>query len=186
MTRFRITALPADDGDCLVLSYGPAAGLKHVVIDAGRKGTANRLAAYIAAEGITRLELLVVTHVDADHIEGMLDFLDDHPTLDIGDIWFNGYKHLLEGLDVLGAPQGEKLTARIKNRPWNVAFGGKAARVADDGAPVRMPPLAGGMTFTILSPNRAKLAKLEPVWVRELDASWLHGVSLGPGVCIGP
>jgi beta-lactamase superfamily II metal-dependent hydrolase len=179
MKRFRVTALPANEGDCLVLSYGEQNDLRHIVIDAGRKGTAAKLTPYLAQEKITRLELLVVTHVDADHIEGMLDFLDTHQEMEIADIWFNGYRHLREGLSAMGPVQGEKLTTRLASRSWNLAFGGAAARVADDGTPVKMPALPGGMVFTILSPNKHKLALLEPVWVEECRKQGLtpgHGV----------
>lgn len=167
MSEFQIAALPAQEGDCLVISYGADSADHHIVIDAGRKGTAPRLAQYLADGGITALELLVVTHVDADHIEGMLDFLEEHPDLPIGDIWFNGYRHLLEALDPMGAPQGERLTDLIRDRPWNEAAGGRAIRLDDDDRPHAMPQLTGGMDLTVLSPSRTKLARMEPVWVSE-------------------
>lgn len=173
MTQFRIAALPADDGDCLVISYGEEAALRHIVIDAGRQGTAQRLTSYLSAESISRLELLIVTHIDADHIEGMLDFLDHQPNLVIEDIWFNGYKHLLEGLDPMGAPQGEMLTSRIKQRCWNHKFGGHAVCISNNGSPISVPALDGGMQLTILSPSRPKLAKLAPVWERECESQGL-------------
>lgn len=164
MTRFDVVALPASEGDCLILSYGPEHALSHIVIDAGRKATAAKLSAYVVEKQILRIELLIVTHVDADHIEGMLEFLGDNPDLEIGDIWFNGYRHLTPGLDAMGPVQGEKLTALIETRPWNVAFGHGPVRVHDDGTPRVMPALAGGMRLTILSPDSEKLFAMKDVW----------------------
>lgn len=169
MKIYDVAALPAAEGDCLVISYGETGALGHIVIDGGRKAAAARLGAYLRERGIVRLELLVVTHVDADHIEGILDFLDDNPDLVIDDIWFNGYRHLLPGLTPMGPVQGEKLTTRLLARRWNRAFDGGAIKIADDGAPLVLPELDGGMAITILSPSGPKLAQMEPVWVRELE-----------------
>lgn len=169
MTIFTVAALPANEGDCLVISYGEPDTLRHIVIDGGRKATAPKLGQFLTDNGITRIELLVITHVDADHIEGILDFLDAHPHLIIDDIWFNGYRHLLPGLNAMGPVQGEKLTERLLQRNWNKAFSGGTICLADDGAPRVVEPLKGGMAITLLSPDRAKLAKLEPVWVAELE-----------------
>ena len=78
MSVFRLTMLPASEGDSLILSYGPdeiAGSLRHVVIDGGRKKTWPQLQAElskIAARGET-VELLLLSHIDADHIDGLLE-----------------------------------------------------------------------------------------------------------------
>lgn len=163
-----LEALPAREGDCLILSYGDSSeGLRHVVVDAGHSSTGKALAARLIEAGIVRIEALIVTHVDADHIEGTVDFLKAVAgVVEIGDVWFNGWKHLVE-LETFGAAQGEDLTALIEQLPWNRVSGGRAIRVADDGAPVVLPAFAGGLEMTVLSPDRKKLAKMAPVWERE-------------------
>ena len=55
---------------------------------------------------------LVITHIDFDHIGGVLSLLQDK---DLGvtfhDIWFNGWRHLPgSGFEEFGPVQGEKLT----------------------------------------------------------------------------
>jgi flavorubredoxin len=47
--------------------------------------------------GPIEIDLIVVSHIDSDHIGGLLALLDDS-TLDlrIGDIWFNGLPQLPE------------------------------------------------------------------------------------------
>jgi hypothetical protein len=117
-----------------------------------------------------RFELLVVTHIDADHIGGALALLEKNELGAIyGDIWFNGYGHLLEQeVEAYGAVQGERLTTALLDQglPWNKAFNHKAVRVADDGTPV-VRTLPGDLKLTLLSPTRAKLAALEPKWAEE-------------------
>jgi len=166
MTVFRIEAFPAREGDCLLLAYGTAEGsLSYILVDAGRASTGRALATELLERDIDHIELIVVTHVDADHIEGMLDFLEAvSGRIAVGDIWFNGWHHLQEEIEGMGPAQGERLTALVSGLNWNRATGGRAVRTADDGAPFRLPPLAGGMIMTVLSPDRRKLERMIPDW----------------------
>jgi len=116
--------LPAAQGDSLWIEYGQAAHPYRVLIDGGTAATYDWLRTRIRSlpSNQRRFELLVVTHVDADHIEGAVRLLND-PALDLefGDIWFNGWDQLS---DMLGPLQGEFLSALIKTGelPWNRAF----------------------------------------------------------------
>jgi hypothetical protein len=165
---FRVVMLPANQGDCIWLEYGDADDPHRVMIDGGptyaRPEILERL-----PEGPVHFELVVITHIDADHIGGVLEFLTNlPPEVTIGDIWFNGWKHLPS--DVLGAAQGEMVSAVIKRRgiPWNAAFDGKAVCIPDVGdLPEVMLP--GGLTVTVLSPSKAELRALRPVWKAEAE-----------------
>jgi hypothetical protein len=172
-----IEMLPAREGDCLWIRYGPAAHPRQILIDGGRSATAKELKTRFAAlpAGQREFELLIVTHVDRDHIEGVLALLQD-ATLPVTfrDVWFNGYDHLKDvELETFGAVQGEKLTETLIARklPWNAAFQKKAVCVT----PQELPrvDLAGGMTLTLLSPDREKLTALIPVWERECKKAGL-------------
>lgn len=175
MGVFRLEALPAREGDCLLLSYGEDKDrLSRIVVDAGHSSTGKALVEHLDALNVTEIELLVVTHVDADHIEGVLDFLEAiEGRVVIGDVWFNGWRHLRDGLEGFGPAQGERLTTLVSGLNWNGAVGGRAVRLGDDGAPVPLPALPGGMRMTVLSPSRAKLAKMEPVWEKACSAAGL-------------
>ena len=107
---FRLEMLPARCGDCLLLEYGPPGGSRLVVIDGGLGETATvlwkRLESLRHQRGAETLEieLLVVTHIDNDHIVGIIELLKaDHPALKIHDIWFNGRPQLM-GLPAAGSP----------------------------------------------------------------------------------
>ena len=169
----RLHAFPANEGDCLLIEYGDSARPHRVLIDGGRLATYRKhLSPFLAAleNDERRLELMVVSHVDRDHIEGALALLeDDGLALTADDIWFNAFPHL-QGNTVatLGAKQGELLTAAIRKRkwPWNKAFGGAAVALRDDGKPVRRE-LPGGAIIHLLSPSPKKLAALLPQWKKE-------------------
>jgi hypothetical protein len=90
-------------------------------------------------------------------------------------VWFNGFHHLDDEAppDVLGAMQGELLTALIVDRAlkWNTKFDRRAVMVPDTGAlPVHT---YSGMRLTLLSPTFEKLQKLKPEWEKAVRAAGL-------------
>jgi glyoxylase-like metal-dependent hydrolase (beta-lactamase superfamily II) len=105
----RLDVLPAGHGDCLWIEYGASASPRVVLVDGGARGTYKRALKAKLAEHRREIELVVVTHVDGDHITGILDLVTDE-TIDFRakDIWFNGYRHLPdEAPTTLGPVQGE-------------------------------------------------------------------------------
>lgn len=183
----RIEVLPAAFGDCLLVSWGSGESTHRMLIDAGLTKTYHdALAPRLEVEKrVVDLEVLVVTHIDRDHIAGVLPLLGATPRLvSASDIWFNGYPQLVES-DNLGPKEGEALGKLLaaEKLPWNRAFGGRAVVVPDTG-PLPTVELAGGATITLLSPRRAKLAKLLAFWSDELG-TWDAPAAPAPPVA-GP
>ena len=176
----RLEVLPAGHGDSLWIEYGDPDSPNKILIDGGARGTYNRALKALLKKRGADLELMVVTHIDADHITGILELLE-HAAGEIRpkDVWFNGYKHLDSGNpDTLGAIQGETLTAYLTRQkvPWNRAFECGPAVVLDGAVPPTFE-LDGGLTLTLLSPTPAALARLEPVWEKEVrKAGMVPGV----------
>lgn len=187
---FRIELLPAQRGDAIWITYGPDAGPhRHVLVDAGPAETVStlvpaledRLRALPGADGTDRVELLVVTHIDADHIQGVVALLSDPRRVPLfRDVWFNGWKH--HQPELLGGVDAERLTASLDRHPdrWNGAFGGRAVRVPDEGLPPTVE-LEGGMRLTVLAPDAEALRKLVPEWEK---ACLKAGVAPGQGAPI--
>lgn len=186
---FRIHMLAADHGDCLWVEYGDTHPPKRILIDAGTVGAYTRSLApkiqeTVDAEGSCSFELFVVTHIDADHIGGAIEFLKQANAtgVSIKEIWFNGYFHLSNtSPSVLGAKQGEMLTPLVQNGPWkwNRRFKDLAVMVPDTG---KLPTFTvADMKITLLSPTFKKLQKLKPKWVKEIEKAGLvpgHGFTL--------
>lgn len=176
----KIELLPAGHGDCLWIEYGDPKTPHRILIDGGARGTYKRaLLPKLRAlpDGQRRFELMVVTHIDGDHITGVLDLLTDKETgFSADDIWFNGYRHLPhEAPDTLGPVQGERLTellAKPRVR-WNGAFDKNAVVVPIDGQLPRVE-LEGGLVLTLLSPTPEKLAQLKPQWEKEVRKAGLE------------
>lgn len=172
--------LPAREGDCLWIRYGEARKPYQVLIDGGRSATGKVLSSRFTDLPRDRrtFEVLIITHIDRDHIEGILRLLEDHKLgVTFKDIWFNGYDHLRNAqLETFGAVQGERLSTALINRklPWNRLWKGKAVCLGTNG--LKQVGLAGGMQLTVLSPDREKLEKLIPVWKKECrDAGLIPG-----------
>jgi beta-lactamase superfamily II metal-dependent hydrolase len=175
MSLFRIDMLPGLDGDCLWIEYGDPARPRRILIDGGRKSTYATLKKRFAALPADQceFELLVLSHVDADHIGGLLKLIDDpRRAVRFKDVWFNGQRHLqrhLQKVEGFGAVQGEAFTKEIATLggTWNEAFDKKSVVIPDDGSlPVKV--LEDGMRLTLLSPIWDKLEDLAPVWETEL------------------
>lgn len=169
----QLEMLPAEHGDALLLEYGDARERHRILVDAGPASSYESVRWRLLAlpPGHRRFELLVITHVDADHIEGVIKLLqDDDLGCEFADVWFNDYRHARDPEKApdprhLGAVHGEILAALLQ-RPgvrWNAAFDGARVAVADDGPlPERM--LAGGLRLTVLGPGRTELETLATHW----------------------
>lgn len=177
---FSIEMLPAAQGDSLWIEYGPDADhLKRILIDTGTLPTYDVIRERILAldEKDRRFELLVITHVDSDHIEGAIPLLQDRiPGLEWGEVWFNGYEHVSQFVDAdaMGVLQGEYLSVLIKRAgiPWNRSFGEGPIVVLPD---QKLPHAnIGGMKLTVLSPTPERMRKLAAQWKDVLDEEGLE------------
>lgn len=174
--------LPAERGDALLVEYGPgspdAIPSHRVLVDGGPVNSGQydlvreRLARIpVGADGRRHFDLLIVTHVDADHVEGVIRLLQDRELRCVfDDVWFDGWRHLAaidpaSTVAVLGPTQGEFLGAllRAQGRPWNQYVSGGPIVVPDDG-PLPVVDLRGGMRLTVVSPTVPKLRRLARVW----------------------
>lgn len=176
----KIEMLAAGHGDCLWIEYGDPDHPRRFLIDGGARGTYKRslLPKLRALPEVERdFELLVVTHIDADHIAGVLDLLTDEEVgFSAKDVWFNGYRHLPdEAPTTLGPVQGELLTGLLvkPDARWNGAFGGDSVVIPTDGDLPRIE-LDGGLVITLLSPTPDKLAELKPKWEKEVRKAGLE------------
>lgn len=173
----RVEMLPANHGDCLWIEYGPPDQPRRILVDAGPsyayKALKSRLESRLASlpAGARRFELLVISHIDEDHIGGVLPLLMDQSLgLSFGDVWFNGLTHLEDARrGVLGGIEGEQLTGLLLalELPWNRAFKKRAVAVPDRGM-LPTVELDGGLRLTVLSPMIAELRKLLPHWERDV------------------
>lgn len=105
---FQLRVVQADYGDSLILVHGPAGQLRHVLVDGGPPGVyqphlRSELRRIRNAGG--DLELVVLSHVDEDHVFGLLDLfaeLQDQrannatETIQVAALWHNSFTRSLD------------------------------------------------------------------------------------------
>lgn len=175
----KITSLPAGSGDCFVIEWGNTRRI--MIIDGGRAGCFTKhLKPYLeqlAGEGIKQIELAVATHIDEDHMQGLIQLVKESDTLPVSlnEIWFNGLPQLpSDGAQILSVKQGEELSKLLSDGaiPWNSQFNGDAVMVPDDGEfPVFN--MVDGMTVTVLSPGLNEMLELSKKWNQEVGSNIL-------------
>jgi beta-lactamase superfamily II metal-dependent hydrolase len=177
-STFAIEMLPADNGDCLWIEYGDPSRPRRILIDCGAVSAARTVASRIESIGAPServFELFVLTHIDADHINGVLP-LFGNPNLNarFEDIWFNGWHQVSQFLSV---KQGEDFSKLLedpaRSLPWNRAVSSKGVKhPAPIVLPSDKPPptfeLPGGLRLTLLSPGADQLKRLGREWRQAL------------------
>jgi hypothetical protein len=127
--------------------------------------------------GAVFFDLAVVSHIDADHIGGMLPlFAGRDVKVTFGDIWFNGLPQLPDpGTSrSRSVAQGEELVSLLSGQagavklPWNERFDRAAVMTRNDGDHLALAWPDEGPTLTLLSPTPRRLEALRKVWTSEL------------------
>jgi hypothetical protein len=184
--RLEVQFLPARQGDAIWVRW-PG---HQLLIDLGTEQTGSAFRERLSAlPGDRRgFDLLVITHVDSDHIGGVLscfaDAEEELPGLSFGDVWFNGWEHLhgqqlpphrgAQALEGMGPAQGERLASWLRKQPWNEAFD-RFPVACTEGAPPTVVPLPGGLVLTVLGPTASRLADLRQTWKDEVEIALAKG-----------
>ncbi|MDQ3728438.1 MAG: hypothetical protein M3355_02500, partial [Actinomycetota bacterium] len=126
---FSLEALRAREGDSLLLHFGEAEAPKLILIDGGPSGVYRdalkpRLEQLRGERGVDSLpvELLMISHVDSDHVRGILDLsremVDDvtlRESLSVDSLWHNSFE------DALGEEAVAELAEVVSARPAEAA-----------------------------------------------------------------
>lgn len=202
----KLKMYPARNGDAFLIE---AAG-SHVLVDAGYDSTYNDyiagdLAAIAATGG--RLNLVVCTHIDSDHIGGLLAFFAANGppggrTIEVDTVWHNSLRSLpsparspssardqaiLEairrrGFPGVGTPGPNPITARQGSSLAKLIKGNGYVWNDGDGTSsitVSAAPLAlpGGLSVQVIGPTMARLDALRALWLREAQKLGYDGTA---------
>lgn len=118
MENIKIKIFPAFYGDCFLISIHEEEKVINILIDGGLSKTyedyLKPILTKIAEKG-EELTLLICTHIDSDHIRGLISFLLDNNTkkyINIKEIWFNGFEQIINS--------EINLSGNIKNSDKNI------------------------------------------------------------------
>lgn len=191
-----LTVFPALNGDSMLLSIGQM----HILIDSGYVDTYARFIKAEISEIYGRgehVELVVITHIDADHISGAIALFKENNKLltAIKSIWHNSYRHistfecmktidLIEGQNVENMPtksivkNGEKTNGDISASQGS-SLAGLIQRssipwnIHSNGSAISRETvsaanLSEGVSLKVLSPDKQRLYDLHRYWKKEL------------------
>lgn len=114
--------LPALGGDCALLEFD---NKECILIDCGFKSTYEQELKPLLVELNNRgykIKLLIVSHIDADHIQGAIRFLEDNgeaqnpKVITIENIWFNGFYSTLFMNDAFEKHKSELISDAQKEK----------------------------------------------------------------------
>jgi hypothetical protein len=125
---FSLDVIRARKGDCLMLHYGSEDERHLMMIDGGPRGVYGphlrpRIECVKAERGLDKsqplpVDVLMVSHVDDDHIQGILDLTKElitasmargKPLVNIADLWHNSFENIING-------STDELTASFKKQ----------------------------------------------------------------------
>ena len=125
----RVMFLDVGKGDCILVSRGDS----HVLIDTGYAETAPAVTAALRSAGADRLEALILTHYDRDHIGGVQGILEAFPTEQVYLPGYTGegrnYTSTLYAVQASGVP-AQSVTEDVSFEANGVRFDIYATRVA--------------------------------------------------------
>ncbi len=178
---FSLEVRRARKGDCLLLHFGPSDDPGLIMIDGGPKMVYKphlkpRLEEIKTARGLSDedslpVDLLMVSHVDDDHIQGILDLTKElleakrerRPQLvQVLSFWHNSFD------DIIGH-KPEELTAAFRSQFGSAAVSGELP--AD--ATIDLGDEAGELTEEVIVDNLKVLASIEQGYQLRIDAEGL-------------
>ncbi|HEV7684791.1 MAG TPA: MBL fold metallo-hydrolase [Pyrinomonadaceae bacterium] len=197
---FKLRAVQAAFGDCLLLEYGTESSPHRILIDGGPadvfpvhlKPELEKIAQLGAP-----LDLVVLSHVDTDHVTGLLDYLAELRVVNNGlpvpkALWHNSFAATVDPNGVVQPRLAALITASASNV---MTLASMAVQGIQEGASLRTQALTlslpindgfpgnlltvesaqGPMQFenlelTVVGPTQANLDNLEQKWIEWLDA----------------
>ncbi|MFI8645006.1 AVAST type 1 anti-phage system MBL fold metallo-hydrolase Avs1a [Pseudomonas iridis] len=203
----RVKMYPARNGDAFLID---ASGT-YILVDAGFASTySNHVAQDLAQLSNLggRLSLVVCTHIDADHIGGLLEFFSTNGSLatraiGVDAVWHNSLRSLPESTDVPDSIQDLMVLEAVRRRGFPKAPDRSASQItalqgsslarllrehgyawnAGDGTSSidnKTSPLnlPNGVQIQVIGPMFARLEALRSLWFREMRKLGLRGGAL--------
>lgn len=190
---FNLRVVQAAFGDCLILEYGTKTAPRYILIDGGTRAVyekyLKRELEKIAGNG-KKLKAVIVSHVDTDHIVGLLAFTSEllasaDRFISFDRLWHNSFARAidrsgdiqrkmeslgsgsLQAMDagsaaLFGVKEGNKLrvNAKLLDVPINPGFEDDLVSVGTAPSEIEF----GNLTLKIVGPTRANLENLEEEW----------------------
>lgn len=181
MEKLKLKVLPAFWGDSILVSFGEEDDIKNILIDGGIGRAYDRVLKNeleeIKSKGQS-IDLLVITHIDDDHIGGIIKLFED-TELDksiIKKVWFNSGKLIYNHFNCVGVEDTLCQISSDDSTKCSVRQGitleGELEKLGcwDESLILKDKEYTfAGAKIKILSPHLSGLEKLSKKWEKEED-----------------
>lgn len=180
--KIKIKVLPALEGDCIFINFGQKGQRKNIMIDGGKGRACEREMQQEILDIENRKEvvdLLIVTHIDDDHIRGILS-LFSNPNIDKGllhKVWFNSASNIAEHFSDIPDPTRE-INVSLMTNEISVSQGVKLEKILTELGCWESKVIKAmdqysiaGANITVLSPDAQGLRTLHNHWETECGIS---------------
>jgi len=150
-----IKILKAGSGDSILISYLNNSGLKYILVDGG-VGAIYQKEIKEIMKSIPQLDLVIVTHIDKDHIGGINKLLSSNDALKIKEVCFNSADLIRKNnSNLISISDGINLVEHLENK--NIKINKKPQVIGSQ-------YLNENISIEFLSPSRESLLYLEKEW----------------------
>ena len=196
-----LTAVQAFFGDCLLLEFGDDNDPKYILIDGGPADTYSEHLMEVLRElkqDGHDLELVVLSHVDTDHVTGLLDYIGDIRAATAGlpavhALWHNSFAKTIDvngtiatraqtllatataqvmsnsAVVINGIPEGNQLRTQALAVPIPLNQGFPDEVLIADTAGA--PKEFSNLTLAVVGPTQANLDRLREEWEAWLETA---------------
>lgn len=194
-----VLSFKAENGDAFLIKFD---NNQNILIDMGMpKSYENEIRQELIKlkKAEQKIDLLIISHIDEDHIGGAIKFLEENKNneiIEISEIWHNSYKHLQfkktkaleveeDTLSILKSIIKQNQTTDIQEGIQNISCkqGSSLASLiykygyawnnafSNNGIFIenKQKVVIGDLKFIFLSPNEEKLENLSKKWLQELS-----------------
>ncbi|HUT37431.1 MAG TPA: hypothetical protein VNE39_28380 [Planctomycetota bacterium] len=152
-----VTFLDVGHGDAAIVRFREGHHVRTIVVDGGGPAHAGRLLAYLLGNGITVVDLMVASHVDRNHIAGLLQVAESDRVA-VEAFWgpaCESTQPSVAGHHLPDERAYQRLYSRVHGRVRPERLWGPVR-----GAPP--PPLFSGAALTVLNPPVPNLLRVPP------------------------
>lgn len=163
-TAFSI--LPAYHGDCILLRTFTNNNTEFVILIDGGTAQTFKYSLKKGLETIAHIDIVVLTHIDSDHIAGLINFFKSSLTdkITIGEIWMNRPDLVdIESGGMISVGQADTLTTLLNNKYPDITIKSVHSEMPDIEV--------NGIKFEFLSPTPQILEELYNQWQSERMAA---------------
>ncbi|CNJ39088.1 MULTISPECIES: ComEC/Rec2 family competence protein [Yersiniaceae] len=191
-----VQVLQANHGDCILVTHESLNGVWNLLIDGGNAATfqfgqrgrysgALRCVLDELKEKGQKIDLAILTHIDDDHIGGLLRAFETPGYLSemVSSIWFNSSRFITDYFNVAEISDND-IHLRDDSPLTSVRQGKNLETLLNEISCARQPVvmasqkiIKGPFTFTILSPDEDKLRKLLHKWPDDPEPTTTSGHS---------